>query len=83
MTKAKIGIVEPVEVVVARQWKDIHVSASSCTDATIRDTVFSVRPFLAKTLYTRFHSTDSTCNNTGVFGRSVSCVSVLRLYTKT
>jgi hypothetical protein len=46
--KADVGIVEPVEVVIARQRHDKHVHAASYTNATIEDAVFSVRPFVAK-----------------------------------
>jgi hypothetical protein len=48
--KAKVGIVEPVEVVKARQRHDKHVSAASGTDATKRNAIFSVRSFVAKAL---------------------------------
>jgi hypothetical protein len=57
-----VGIVEPVEVVIARQRNDKHACAASGTDATIGDVVFSLRPFVAKALYTHFHRSESTHN---------------------
>jgi hypothetical protein len=43
---AKAGIVEKAEVIVARQQHGKHVSAAEETNATIKDTVFSMRPFV-------------------------------------
>jgi hypothetical protein len=48
--KTEVGIVEPVEMVVARQRHDKHVSAALDTDATVEVAVFSVRSFVTKAL---------------------------------
>jgi hypothetical protein len=44
--EANVGIVQPVEVVIARQRDDKHVFAESDTDATTKEAVFSVRQFV-------------------------------------
>jgi hypothetical protein len=71
--KAKVGIVELLETVISRQRHNKHVSAGF-KYATIEGEMFSMRPFVANQLLTRFRSSELTSNNTGILGRDVFCV---------
>jgi hypothetical protein len=69
--KAKVGMVQLVETVVTRQRHRKHVFAASDTAATRDDRVFSMQSPLGSAA--RFHSNESTRNNTGVSGRLFFC----------
>jgi hypothetical protein len=72
--KVKVGIVKPVEAVVAMQRHDKFVSAATDTDATVENAMFSMRPFETKQRV-----------NTQQYRscwKSVFLVSVLKLYTE-
>jgi hypothetical protein len=48
--KAKVGIVEQEEAIIARQGHDKHVSEAADTDATIQYAVLSMRQFVGTAL---------------------------------
>jgi hypothetical protein len=73
---AKVGIVEKVEAIIARQGHDKHVSGASDIDATIEYAVLSMRESMSTALKIRFPSNQSTSNTQQCNEEMLSVLSV-------